>query len=192
MALKHSLHVMGGVVDRPYRGNMQVILYNASQTSYHVRVGDKVSQFVLEQHLKPAISVVESLPATARGSAGLGTVGYRSTESMEHLLTHVQLKPGLNEGLGTPVGPHPVLTDPSTQVFHILQFIQLFSELHKIPIPKPDTLPYKSQLLEGDTHNVLLLLLVFAAVVAVTMADVVRQQSLPHLLGTNTHTSSGS
>ena len=56
----------------------------------------------------------------------------------------------------------------------------------------PDNLPYKSQLLEGDTHNVLPLLLVFAAVVAVTMADVVRQQSLPHLLGTNTHTSSRS
>ena len=192
MALKHSLHVMGGVVDRPYRGNVQVILYNASQTPYHVEVGDKVSQFVLEQHLKPPISVVESLPATARGSAGFGSTGYRSTESMQHLLTHVQLQPGLNEGLGTPVGPNPVLTDPPTQVLHILQFIQLFSELHKIPVPMPDNLPYKSQLLEGDTHNVLPLLLVFAAVVAVTMADVVRQQSLPHSLGTNTHTSSRS
>ena len=56
----------------------------------------------------------------------------------------------------------------------------------------PDNLPYKSQLLEGDKHNVLPLLLVFTAVVAVTMADVVRQQSLPQLLGTNTHTSSRS
>ena len=131
MALKHSLHVMGGVFDRTYRGNVQVIFYNASQTPYHVRVGDKVSQFVLEQHLKPPISVVESLPATARGSAGFGSTGYRSTESMQHLLTHVQFKLGLHEGLGTSVGPNQVLTDPSTQVFHILQFIQLFSELHK-------------------------------------------------------------
>ena len=95
MALKHSLHVMGGVVDRPYRENVQVILYNASQTPYHVRGGDKVSQFVLEQHLKPPISVVESLPATARGSAGFGSTGYRSTESMQHLLTHVHLKTGI-------------------------------------------------------------------------------------------------
>ena len=190
MALKHSLHVMGGVVDRTYRGNVQVILYNTSHTPYHVSVGDKVSQFVLEQQLKPPISVVESLPVTARGSGGFGSTGYRSTESMQHLLTHVQSKPGLYEGLGTPVGPNLVLTNPSTQVFHILQFIQLFSELHEKTIPMPDNLPYKSQLLEGDTHNVLPLLLVFAAVVAVTMADVVRQQSLPHLLGTNTHTSS--
>ena len=151
-----------------------------------------MSQFVLEQHLKPPISVVESLPATARGSAGFGSTGYRSTESTQHLLTHVQFKPRLHEGLGTPVGPNPVLTDSSTQVFHILQFIQLFSELHQITIPMPDNLPYKCQLLEGDTHNVLLLLLVFVAVVAVTMADVVRQQSLRHLLETNTHTSSRS
>ena len=55
----------------------------------------------------------------------------------------------------------------------------------------PENLPYISaQLLEVDTHNVLPPLLVFAALVPVTMADVVRKQSLPHLLGTNTHTSS--
>ena len=130
MALNHSLHVMGGVVDRTYRGNVQVILYNASQTPYHVRVGDKVSQFVLEQDLKPPISVVESLAATARGSAGFGSTGYRSTESMQHLLTHVQSKPGLHEGLGTPVGPNPVLTDPSTQVFQILRRLKLHGKNH--------------------------------------------------------------
>ena len=190
MALKHSLHVKGGVVDRTYRGNVQGILYNASHTPYHVRVGDKVSQFVLKQHLNPPIRVVDSLPATAGGSAGIGSTGYRSTESMQHLLTHLQSKPGLHEGLGTPVGPNPVLTDPSTQVFQILCFIQFFSELHEITIPKPDNFRYKSQLLEGDTHNVLPLLLVCAAVVAVTIADVVRQQFLQHLFGTNTHTSS--
>ena len=190
MAVKHSLYVMGGVIDRTYRRNVQVILSNASHTPYQVRVGDKVSQLFLEQQLKPLFCVFESLPATARGSAGFGEHWLPFTESLQHLLAHVQFKPGLHERLRTPVGPNPVLTNPPTQVFDILQFIQLFSELHKRTIPMPDNHPCKSQLLEGNTHNVLPLLLVFAASVALTMADVVRQQSLPYLLGTNTHTSS--
>ena len=88
------------------------------------------------------------------------------------------------------MGSNRVLTDPPTQVFHILQFIQLISELHKKTIPMHDTLQYKSQLLEGDTRKVLPVLMMFAAVVAMAMADVVQQESLAHLSGTNTHTSS--
>ena len=58
MVLKHSLHVVGGIIDGTYRGNVQVILDNASNTPYHGRVWDNVSHFVLERHLKPPISVV--------------------------------------------------------------------------------------------------------------------------------------
>ena len=45
LALKHSPHVLGGVVDRSYCGNVKVILYNGSSMLYEVQQGAKISQF---------------------------------------------------------------------------------------------------------------------------------------------------
>ena len=73
LALKHSLHVLGGVVDRSYRGNVKVILYHGSSMPYEVQHGDKISQFILERFSKPPIVLVDELPSSDRGISGFGS-----------------------------------------------------------------------------------------------------------------------
>ena len=75
LALKHRLDVGAGVVDRDYRGNVGVVLFNLSDTPYNVRRGDKVAQLVLEQIRTPEIQVVDSLDQTDRGEGGFGSTG---------------------------------------------------------------------------------------------------------------------
>ena len=66
LALKHSLHVLGGVVDGSYRGNVKVILYHRSSMPYEVQQGDKVSSFIVERFSKPPIVLVDERPSSDR------------------------------------------------------------------------------------------------------------------------------
>ena len=59
LALKHSLHVLGGVVDRSYLGNVKLILYNGSSMPYELQQRDKISQFILERFSNPPIVLVD-------------------------------------------------------------------------------------------------------------------------------------
>ena len=80
LALKHSLHVLRGVVDRSCRGNVRVTLYNGSSMPYEVQQGDKISQFILERFIKPPIVLLDELPSSDRGTSGFSSSG----TSMQH------------------------------------------------------------------------------------------------------------
>ena len=49
LAMYHSLHTMGGVVDRDYRGTLTVLLINLGNRVYYVKKGDRVAQLILEK-----------------------------------------------------------------------------------------------------------------------------------------------
>ena len=46
LALKHGIDIGGGVIDQDYRGNVGVILINASRTPFQVRQGDRIAQLL--------------------------------------------------------------------------------------------------------------------------------------------------
>ena len=83
-----------GVIDRDYRGNVGVVLFNLSKSDYKVKRGDRIAQLILERVFTlPLIEVevrisfidtsctwcmscqMQELPPTERGSGGFGSTG---------------------------------------------------------------------------------------------------------------------
>lgn len=70
LALKRSLLVLGGVLDRDFRGDVAVILYNLGDKEVRVKRGDYIAQILIIKNLKPQYKLVPKLAATDRGSRG--------------------------------------------------------------------------------------------------------------------------
>ena len=87
-----------GVIDRDYRGNVGVVLFNLSKQDYKgrnkphphtltrstiltpsppspVKRGERVAQLVLERVFTPAVLEVDCLGETERGAGGFGSTG---------------------------------------------------------------------------------------------------------------------
>lgn len=75
LAAKHGLHVLGGVADGNYRGELGVILINFGEESYQINKGDKIAQGIIE--FAPAANIIEvnSLSQTSRATGGFGSTG---------------------------------------------------------------------------------------------------------------------
>ena len=80
LAVKKFIDVGAGVVDSDYRGEVGVVLFNHSAVDFHVQVGDRIAQLILEKIKTPAVQEVEVLSATVRGSGGFGSSGLRSSD----------------------------------------------------------------------------------------------------------------
>lgn len=75
LAAKYSIGVGAGVVDRGYRGEVKVVLFNHGKDPVHIVTGDRIAQLVLEKIKCPRVVECESLDDTARGSGGFGSTG---------------------------------------------------------------------------------------------------------------------
>lgn len=77
LAAKHGLHILAGVVDSDYRGEIICVVSNLGQENFIVKAGDRIAQFVIEQIILPEPVWVEGeLPKSIRGDGGLGSTGY--------------------------------------------------------------------------------------------------------------------
>lgn len=74
-AYKKGLHVMGGVIDETYRGDVGVILFNTSDTEVSITKADRIAQIIIEQYFNFEIEEVEDLEETVRGDKGFGSSG---------------------------------------------------------------------------------------------------------------------
>lgn len=74
-ALKRGLHVLGGVVDSPFRGSVGIILLNTSQDPVWVEAGERIAQIIIKRHESPEFVETESLDETARAAGGFGSTG---------------------------------------------------------------------------------------------------------------------
>jgi dUTP pyrophosphatase len=74
VALKKKLHVVGGVIDNGYRGEIIVLMSNLSSSPVQIKAGEKIAQLVpiplsyLEIH-----EVEEFAEETERGEKGFGS-----------------------------------------------------------------------------------------------------------------------
>uniref|UniRef100_A0A061S310 Deoxyuridine 5'-triphosphate nucleotidohydrolase n=1 Tax=Tetraselmis sp. GSL018 TaxID=582737 RepID=A0A061S310_9CHLO len=75
LAWKHGIDTGAGVVDEDYRGEIQVILFNLSDTDFQVKAGDRIAQLILERICTPVVEDTDDLDETARGSGGFGSTG---------------------------------------------------------------------------------------------------------------------
>ncbi len=64
-----------GVIDSDYRGEIAVGLVNLSQEEYTVLPGDRIAQLMVVPVVQPAVTFVDTLDETERGTGGLGSTG---------------------------------------------------------------------------------------------------------------------
>ena len=75
LAINHSLHTLGGVVDSDYRGTITVILMNLGNRLFYVKKGDRIAQIIVEKIYQPHFVQAESLKNTERADKGFGSSG---------------------------------------------------------------------------------------------------------------------
>ena len=70
-----GIHVHGGVVDSPYRGEIKVVLWNHGSEPYSVQKGDKIAQIVILPIILNPAEQTEDLSISERGTKGFGSSG---------------------------------------------------------------------------------------------------------------------
>lgn len=70
-----GLHVMGGIIDAGYRGEIHAQLINLTKGYLAVREGQKIAQIVFQLVLRAEIEEVIALSDSARGAGGFGSSG---------------------------------------------------------------------------------------------------------------------
>ena len=78
LALKHGIVVPNspGTIDEDYRGEVCVILLNASEEHFLVTRGMRIAQAVLAPVVRAVWEEVADLDETARGAGGFGSTGH--------------------------------------------------------------------------------------------------------------------
>jgi len=77
LALKNGITVLNapGTVDADYRGEIGVILFNASDEPFVINRGEHIAQMVIAKHERAEFELVESLDDSERGQGGFGHTG---------------------------------------------------------------------------------------------------------------------
>lgn len=77
LALRHGVTVANapGTIDSDYRGTVAVILVNLGDEPFVVRRGERIAQLVVAPVTRVELTVVDELPASARGAGGFGHTG---------------------------------------------------------------------------------------------------------------------
>ena len=77
LACKYNIRLANdvAVIDSDYRGEMIVALYNDSDTSFFIEVGDRIAQIVIQPYLNIEFEEVDELDETERGGSGFGSSG---------------------------------------------------------------------------------------------------------------------
>jgi len=74
-ALKYGLHILGGVIDETYRGEIGVILINLGSNVYRVNKNDRIAQMIISEYKSVNVEYVNELDNTTRGQGGFGSTG---------------------------------------------------------------------------------------------------------------------
>ena len=79
LALKKGITVLNapGTVDADYRGEVGVILYNASNEDFEIVPGERIAQMVIAKYERIDWEQTETLDETERGAGGYGHTGVK-------------------------------------------------------------------------------------------------------------------
>ncbi len=76
LAAKHGLHTIAGVIDPNYRGEILVAMVNLGSEDYQIKVGDRITQMLIQKFEDIEIEESSELEETNRGEKGFGSSGY--------------------------------------------------------------------------------------------------------------------
>ena len=76
LAVKNGLDVGAGVIDQDFRGEVGVVLFNHTDLTYQVKIGERIAQLVLERISTPQCIESSNISSdTVRGQGGFGSTG---------------------------------------------------------------------------------------------------------------------
>jgi dUTP pyrophosphatase len=77
LSKKHKITVTNspGTVDRDYRGEVMVLIYNLGDQPFSISNGDRIAQCAVCPVISAIIEEVEELDETDRGNGGFGSTG---------------------------------------------------------------------------------------------------------------------
>jgi deoxyuridine 5'-triphosphate nucleotidohydrolase len=76
MAFKNGGHVLAGVIDETYTGEVGIVLLNTDkEKDLVINIGDRPAQIVFEEYGQFELSEVSELPLTNRNDSGYGSSG---------------------------------------------------------------------------------------------------------------------
>ncbi len=77
LAAKASITILNspGTVDSGYRGEVNVIMFNAGRQSFSVARGDRIAQMVIQNLPQVELVASERLAESRRGAGGFGSTG---------------------------------------------------------------------------------------------------------------------
>ncbi len=76
LALK-GIHVLAGVIDEDYRGEIKVVLINLGKEKIKVEKHMRIAQMIIIPYLKVKVVETEELSETQRGEKGFGSTGLK-------------------------------------------------------------------------------------------------------------------
>lgn len=75
LAVKQNIDIFGGVIDAGYTGPLDVLLANFGSSTFCVKRGDRIAQFVVLPVVQGLFHEVDELASSQRGGAGFGSSG---------------------------------------------------------------------------------------------------------------------
>ena len=79
LALKKGIGVLNspGTIDADYRGEVGIIVLNASDKPFTIEDGERICQMVVKEYCRVEWNEVDSLDETERGAGGFGHTGVK-------------------------------------------------------------------------------------------------------------------
>ena len=77
MAAKHTLHVLAGVIDSGYRGEIKIVMINLGKEEYKIEKHDKIAQMLIQPVQGCEIKEIFETSESSRGEDGFGSTGYK-------------------------------------------------------------------------------------------------------------------
>jgi len=70
-----GIHVLGGVIDENFRGQIFICLHNLTNLVYEIKKGDRIAQILIHKVHKFELIEVDELDETERSTGGFGSTG---------------------------------------------------------------------------------------------------------------------
>lgn len=77
LASKNGIHVMAGVIDSGYRGEICVVLKNLGNEVFKIEKNMKIAQMLIQPVILAELKEVDELDETNRGENGFGSTGLK-------------------------------------------------------------------------------------------------------------------
>jgi dUTP pyrophosphatase len=77
LAIKNGITILNspGTIDRDYRGEISVVLFNSGIDHFQISHGDRIAQMVVANVVQARFEVSTDLAETGRGATGFGSTG---------------------------------------------------------------------------------------------------------------------